>query len=393
MPSFTKVEQGVETATGGAGGTTAATGGSGGSSPGVCKPLTYPAPPSVKNAGGDITFIGAVHKVFLTHDADGGPLGLDLDQACTCFGDDTFDFAKSNATCVPSSSSQEPKNHWYCDTPTDKGVDDSTTQIFLALGLLLGKLDIDGFYSQTATQGNWGLLLQVSDYDGKADDDQVTVAIIGSPGFAIVGGPPKWDGSDSWPVSSTSFGVDATKKPDLTKPLFVDKNAYVSNHQLVASMPETRVELAAVNSRVKFQFTGGGALATIDTDAQGKFVLRKGLLTARAGAKEMFQAVASYRDSNGNGMCTDSPFYTTIKSTLCDRLDILKTIGSKPTSACDAISFAIGFETDPAKLGMPVVPAPDKPVCLKNNDPANDCCECPFGMVLKMDGSCACVKP
>jgi hypothetical protein len=352
-------------------------GGAGGSSGSACTHPFFPPAPTVKNQGGTITFTGAVHKVFLTEGDGGRPLGLDLDSTCTC---------PEAQTCLPSGPSMD--NKFYCDDP--EGRDASSVRLFKTSGLVT-KGDINKFYSDSAHKGRWGFLVRVSDYNGKADDDQVTVTVIGAAGFPGLG-EPKWDGTDKWDVSSASFEEEPKGKPNPNKPKHFDKNAYVTNFRIVASLPETDITLAGSAERITFRLKSSGMVARIATDTSCRFVLREGLIVGRFGAKEAFAALASYRDAKGNAICTNAAFYGVVRDAVCNSLDILKEAGS-PTQACDAVSFAVGFETDAADTGM-IVPAPmGGSKCMPaTTDPANDCCDCPFGFMLKKDGTCRCEK-
>ena len=47
------------------------------------------------------------------------------------------------------------------------------------------------------------------------------------------GGPPLWDGSDTWPISSTGLADGIS----IDNPKFRNIHAYVTGHVLVASLP------------------------------------------------------------------------------------------------------------------------------------------------------------
>ncbi len=348
-----------ELATGGGGS------GSGGSSAGGCDPAGFPAPPKEKELGGTVEFVAAVHSIHLTEFPDRTTVGVDLDGTCTCELD-------AGSTCAPSEHSVQAKS--YCDG--ERGRDNALGGFLKQASALLTKIPIDEFYSEQAHKGYWGLVLKVRGYNGEANDDQVTLALIGTHQFGVV--PPKWDGTDTWPASSTSFEKNAQGEVDPEKPLYLDTEAYVTNNVLVASLPETHIDLAGIESRIAIRATGGGILARIAKDERG-WRLDKGLVTGRLGHKEVMEMVASYRSDSGEPLCTDDAFYCAAKLAFCDGLDILKGLGNA-AQPCDAISFAIGFFAEPASIGNVLEPKPATANCAPGTSPELDSCfetECP----------------
>ncbi|MBI4951254.1 MAG: hypothetical protein HY908_04420 [Myxococcales bacterium] len=318
----------------------------------TCGSAEYPPPPSLSDAGGDVSFVVAVRRVLLTRQVDGGALGVDLDSRCTCQGEDS--------TCVV------PGDGGACDFPG--GRDNATAGLFGTLQTLLQQGDIGTFYSAQAEQGKWSLLMRVRNYNGDSDDDQVELAWYVADGYYPIDTQvPKWDGTDSWIVSS-----DSVTASDVNQPTYVDPYAYVTNHMLVASLPASALVLAGTLSRIRFALTGGGVLARI-VPSGTSFALREGIVAARIAESDLFAAVSSYRDDNGLPLCTDGLFYATAKSIVCNGRDILSGLGG-PSMPCDALSLAVGFESDPAELG-PVLPtAPPATLCPPGTDPATDTC-------------------
>jgi len=360
LESFNRVETvigGGGSATGGS--TSSAGGGSGGQDGGVCAHAGIPQPPSVQDAGGDLEVVTAVHKVFMLEDAQGGPLGLDLDKTCSCQGE--------GPTCQAETRSVD--NGFYCDL--EGGRDNAMRRLFIGLGNSIGKPDLGAFYSDAAHLGHWSLLLKMWGYNGQADDDQVSLAAITTASFGM--GPPAWDGSDVWPVSTDAFESDGKGGVDLSKPLHVDHLAYVAGGVVVANLPETEITFAGTNNRMVLRTTGGLLVARL-TEAAAGWAMRDGLITARLGIEELFAAIGSFRDNAGKPLCTDSIFYPTGKALFCTAPDILKGLGS-PALPCDAVSMAIGFESDPAIIGMAIMQPPPAESCPAETDPTFDNCD------------------
>ncbi len=334
-------------------------GGSGGQDAGVCAHTGIPQPPSVQDAGGDLEVVTAVHKAFMLEDANGGPLGLDLDKTCTCQGE--------GPTCQAEEKSVE--NGFYCDL--EAGRDNAMRRLFVGLGNSIGQPDLGAFYSEAAHLGQWSLLLQVSGYNGQPDDDQVSLAAITTASFGM--GFPVWDGSDVWPVSAAAFESDGKGGVDISKPLHVDHLAYVAGGVVIANLPETEIVFAGTKNRLTLRATGGLFMARL-VETAGGWSLRDGLIAGRLGIDELFAAFGSFRDNAGKPLCTDSIFYPTGKALFCTAPDILKGLGS-PGLPCDAVSIAIGFEADPAILGLPVVQPPPADNCPAETDPTFDNCD------------------
>ncbi len=99
------------------------------------------------------------------------------------------------------------------------------------------------------------------------------------------------------------------------------------------------------------------------------------MLAARWPLAEVFHSFSTYRDNNGNPICTDNGLaYSTAKSAICSDADILVD-GTQPKSApCDALSIGLGFTAEPAILGPIADAGAGTPGCPPATDPANDSC-------------------
>lgn len=335
--------------------------GSGGGDDG-CEHASYPPPPDVTDAGGDEEVVAAVHLVRLAEQSDGGALGVDLDNICTCF-------EGAGPSCTPPKDGTDNDRH--CDG--NGGRDNSFGGLFASLSLALGGGDVAETFTDNVDQGLWGLLIRVEHYNGKADDDRVKLSLYVSPGIGTPSVPPKWDGLDEWPITPTAVELDDTNMPDLDSPKYFDDNAYVSGGIVVATITNTEVLLAGTQSRFKFNVEQGGLIARIEDTPDGA-ALRDGVIMGRISTEALFEAISNFRDDNGNPLCTDSPFYGAGQSAFCVAQDMLIELGS-PGQPCDALSWAMGFDADPANFGgfaLPPVPAKS---CPPETDPINDNCD------------------
>ncbi|APR80016.1 Hypothetical protein A7982_05363 [Minicystis rosea] len=315
---------------------------------------TYPDPPSGSDSPINNSFVMAIRAIDMGEGAPSPP-GYDLDHQCTCVND-------AGPTCVP-----RLPNLPSCDAPD--GVDNAAAKLINLVAIAAGSgMFGSAYFSTLANDGSWTLLIQVSGYNGLANDPKVDVALFASPGR--MGALPKWDGSDEWPVSATSV-----QDGDVTKPLVVSAGAYVSNNVLVAAIPSVAFTISGMTERITITMTAGVLTGTIQSQGNG-WRIADGIIASRWHEPDIFAALSSYRSNTGDAFCTDATLgYPTAKSTICNSLDILKD-GSGPKSLpCDSLSMGIGFKADPALLGMVTIPPTPTPGCPMATDPAFDSCD------------------
>jgi hypothetical protein len=282
-------------------------------------------------------------------------IGFDVDGSCTCTDTQV-------ETCVPPTP-RAP----LCDGPG--GRDNSFPRL---LKQLVAFSIADSSEASTASleKGEYSLLLSLQHYNGLPDDPDVTFSLV-------IGGEataPKWDGSDSWTVLSSSVFDD-----DVARPRILDTTAYVTNGQLVASIPtfdanDEKVVLQ-LNHTFAVALTGAVVVAKIESFL-GKYQLTEGTLSGRWRDKDFFQYFSTYRPAfaAGSSVCTDSPLYPSVKGGFCGFADVSDSLSSV-TATCTAMTIATRFTAVEAKLGEiePVPPA--KPSsCPAATNPATDSC-------------------
>jgi len=315
----------------------------------------------VQDAGGDIQFVVAMRS-FDIADESGDPLnvGYDLDMRCTCLGE-------SNG-CQRTWAGVD-----VCDGPD--GRDNAGGQFLKDISTFFqgfGPVD----WNAKLQSGEWGLLLRVLGYNGEADDDRVTMQLYVPRSYyhLMDGGiePPKWDGTDVWPIRSTCLedpGDGGTW--DVNKPLYLDGLAYVSGGVLVASVSQGTMQ---VDDNFAIEFTGAFLTARIVRDASDAWALEEGVLATRWRLTNLLGQLSNMDDPVfGDPICTDNALYATVKEKICGYADMLAGVGT-PTSLCDSLSLAMRFEAIAAGLGQVVVGTPSPPRCDPSRDPANDSC-------------------
>lgn len=392
VEGFVLVETGPQTSTGGA---DAGSDADADADPG-CQHALWPDPPDAADPGSD-TEEFVVASRMLSFDEDeiesGQLLGYDLDNRCTCQGE--------GPSCNPPAWVEFDQ----CDGP--EGRDNAWALIFDTAGVFDETLTSAAF-SEEMEQGQFSLLIRVSQYNGQANDDSVTLALYPSTGFDKdpcngVDPIPAWDGTDRWPVLHTALlgsggsggsGVGAAGAGggsaggaggcgggagippgyDLDQPRFVDEQAYVTDHYVVANLPDVAIVLSGDESATSFTLTAGFLTGRLEQQGSpSRWVIRDGLLVGRWALTEVFRTLSSLA-SGGEQICTDHILYPLVKNAVCKFPDIASSLGG-PTTPCDAISFGMAFEADPAELGIVYIPAGVPTVCPPETDPANDSCD------------------
>jgi hypothetical protein len=317
--------------------------------PPSCPEVFPPAKPSADDPSdaGSQAFVAALHTLDLGISTDGGapPLfGYDLDQVYTCCDGGA-------PSCTP------PVVATHCDEVG--GRDNSGGELIANLALL----DPAQFNSNTISQrletGVYSIILQISDYNGQANDTQVVAALYGSDGLEAdpEAAPPtaKWDGTDVWTIDESFVldGIDAS--PIL--PNHYDAHAYVSGGTLVMQVNFPLSLGTSGTGNITISLSGGVLSAQIEPVAGGGYKLGSGQVSGRWTASSVLTA-AQGLTLGGSTICPGSSLYTNIKQQICAAADIM----TDPTkdnkgATCDALSVAFGFTADPAVMGA-VVPSP-----------------------------------
>lgn len=321
---------------------------------GPCVSATYPDPPTSGMTGGDLAFVVALRKVDLGDGDNQGLLGLDLDNKCTCDGD--------GPSCLAPSYAKEDN----CDGPG--GRDNSLAQVFKFMTILLGSSFGSPALSDDANAGKWSMLFRVAQYNGLADDDQVSLSVFPSAGTEG-DVTPTWTGNDAFRVAAAAIAPGGTT---VDTPRFIDTKAYVSGNVLVASLPESAIVLPSGTAEVAVDITAGLVMAEI-VPVGSSYGLRKGIIAGRWRNDDVFVTLSRFRDGNGAPICKGQLLYDTVKGKLCGFTDILSSLGS-PTDECDSISAGIGFEADPAGFGSIDPPPVPTNGCPPEDDPITDSC-------------------
>ncbi len=293
-----------------------------------------PAPdPGTSSPADAVTVTAALAKVMLGA-SDGGPYyGFNLDQTCTC----------------PSGDSCKRSGQPDCDDPNGLGIDNYARRVFEQVNALAGSFIDGGVITEarfnTALQtGLSGALVEITGYNGQADDAQVVVTIYASQGY--VGYPdasPAFNGSDQWIIDPASFTGQ-----------FKTKDAWVTNYKLVATNLNFPIVIGSATTQpVTIQLNEGIIVADL-TVSGGSVTNMTGTLGGRWDPAKFLPSLQSIPDpiASGKYLCGDaSPTYNILKATICNNTDINATSSGDGLGACNAVSMGLGFQALPAIKG------------------------------------------
>jgi hypothetical protein len=284
-------------------------------------------------------------------------IGFDLDGSCTCYD-------APGEICKP----WQPRDP-LCDGPG--GRDNSFPRLLKQL-VSYSFADDSAAISKKFNDGGYSILIRVQGWNLLPDDPDVTVSFYTSDGTLST---PEWNTKDSWTVLDS-----CVNDGDIDKPKLRDTSAYVSGGQLVAALPSFDVN----DDKVFIQLNDSFGLALTGTVIVVKlnqlldhYALTEGTLSGRWRDKDFFSQVGLVKNASFGSICKDNFLYPEIKSAFCKFADLPGNV-SDATGVCSAMSMAIGFAAQEARLGA-VVPASVPPAsqCPAATDPKTDNCSVP----------------
>lgn len=351
-----------------------------------------PRPMSPNMALGD-TYLVAVRAFTLPSVPLGG---FDLDGICTCDSRDTSP-RHGGAACKAPMGPGAPDS---CDA--DGGIDN-------ALGKQVARFSAQTFNdtldraNQKILCGYGTVLLALNGYNGLADDPEVIVTTLSSPGHwdphdagdpdngpfdsgipallldagpdaapvncgpwihGVNPFPPRFDGTDLWTSPpGTTIPTAGRKLPGV--PIL---NGYVSNYKLVVDLSrESDAGVSLIlSSEIPLTFHSPVMMATIvPLDSQGaptdagppsiaSIRLENGIIAGRCRTHEMLSAFAPIPLGGGAPTCSDVQQWTVLYLGVCTGADLPddpSTDLDGSSTACTALSTAFGFTASAATIG------------------------------------------
>lgn len=280
------------------------------------------------------------------HPDDWLDLGLDLDCLYT-------DDQGQPPSCIPAPNAESKQNGEDGHQGRDNSFGNNIGAKVRAMTPVLGK-NYENSLNEGLEIGFRGILLEVGDYNGEADDPNVWVTVLSAGGTVDDVGnyvAPKWMGKDLWTVESTNYQAGSFE------PLFKSTQAYVSGRVLVAKMP-SGLPLTISGEAAGLKWTLDQTTVLFKMDPQHTYLTEgviAGVWPAALAANSMAQVLASV------GTCPDDPGYVLIEQVIANSLDIREKAVAQPQADCQAISVGLGFVGMIARRGPIIDPPPPKP--------------------------------
>jgi hypothetical protein len=333
-----------------------------------CVHVVPPPPPDTDEEPDTLREFLIATRRLSVNGVDAGVVGLDLDDTCTCAGGPG---ARHDA--APSCTSVAEQ----CDG--DGGIDNAFGTI-----AFVDALRGNEFENDEVECGRRTMLLVLRNYNGLANDSSVTIAPVVSPGLDTPhdagevasqcndSGPlplvysPHWDGTDNW-SSDDSFVQFKSRDP------YQFLKGYVRDWKLVARAARTQSVPFPVGP-VVMETAQAVFVAEIDPlddtlkplerapGTRASFVNLRGQITARIPVSSVFRAVHNLETRQFRGfLCPDNVVYPAFKSSICGALDLVAAADNDfKGAACDALSLAVAFAGEPAKMNSARAAVPGK---------------------------------
>jgi hypothetical protein len=295
-----------------------------------CVGARPPPPPAPGPPSGSGFFVSVLRDFNFGLRTDGAnpSLGFNLDGVCTCPGP---------GSCIAKTAT--------CDD--DEGRDYSAWRLITRAKD--ATYDLEKTLNDEVTTGGPSILVFVQDYNGMADDTEVAVAALGSPGLYDAAGTrqitPTFTQSDAWSVSDAQVVV--FQGTTLPKPSTLVRG-YVKDRVLVAETPLT----LRFNTNVRMVLSQALIVAKITEVDGGGFTLGEGTVAGRWPTRDAIQSLGSIAVA-GTPICETPALLEEVRASICGSADL----SADPTAAadrpCDAVSAAMSMRGAPAGLGPP----------------------------------------
>lgn len=324
-----------------------------------CAHLGPPGRPDREDDGASLpAFTMALQNVVIGSNKAGELSGFDLDGVCTCD-------SRPNTAFDGGPSCQGPK---ACDGKD--GLDNAigpiadTFQVYYSF---------DEYYNSILARGRDGLLFEVSNYNGGANDKNVRVAVYVSDGIPAPTCPgsvkdpnrdvysPGWCGDDTWLIDARSVVSNDVPAAVL--------DGWVHDGELVArASPDTGIELGMFGPAYT-SFTIAGKLVALGEDLNPRdparapterekrlYRLENAILAGRIAAKDLLSQLGEMNVASDGGppqLLCESASFSTVKQYVCGAIDLPVSPGKDhdPSATCNALSVGYAITAMPALKG------------------------------------------
>lgn len=344
----------VEKGTGGQGGGSGTGGGTGGGVEGQgggldCSLAEAPDVPTGADSGDQVAFVLAASGVELGEDLD-VPLGLDIDKSCTCNGNEACPCA-AVATCARPGVVSSDDAWKRCDAPG--GVDRNSTQLFNIVNAFDPILNSQ-FISAGIELGGGSALFDVREYNGLVDDDKVFVGVYTTGPFLTAecnDAPPQWEGEDAWPIDKSSVFNELSTCGGVPFPTVYDPNAYVVGGELVARLDEVTLAIQFGTQVLRLTVHDVTAVVPLQQGPDGRWFTTGATLAGRWDLADVFRGLGELNNVTPIELC-DPMMLGSTQSNVCAFVDAAT--HDRPGDPCDAVSFALAFDAQEARIGNTV---------------------------------------
>jgi hypothetical protein len=235
----------------------------------------------------------------------------------------------------------------------EDGIDNSFGKNILPIILGLAS-DLSTTANKSIADGDFTIMLDISktgkDCTGAAGKLFAGAKLVDAMGMAVM---PKFDGSDTWPVSPELL----TDPMDPTSSKIMFKEAYIAGNTWVSGTKGT-VSLQLSISGFTVSLDIQNAFVTVDLNGKtGTNGTIAGVLDTEQLVSQISKVAAAFDTS----FCDpESPTLVSILNQLRQASDIMRDGTQDPSKECDGISIGLGFDTAAVTLG-PVAKPGDPP--------------------------------
>jgi hypothetical protein len=306
--------------------------------------LVPPKPGADKPPPADATSVTyAVSKLYLgSTNRDGSPnatgwkkYGFNLDGKIST--------EASKDLCKP----REGANPANIYPDGDRGIDNSFGRNILPV-IRAAAPDAEKSVNDSIVEGSFTLLLHIDKLGPDADYNPLSAKLYGG---SDLGGEPKFDGTDEWPVIAELLEnpADITTSKVKFPSSYLVENTWVSGTNapinLSLNVSGFSVNLTISNAVLAMKLAPDHKSATEGTIA--------GILETDVLTTELRKVVAAFDES----FCEENATVDSILTQIEQASDIMKNGTQDPNATCDGISIGLGFDMKEVKLGGVAPPA------------------------------------
>ena len=235
----------------------------------------------------------------------------------------------------------------------DGGIDNSFGRNILPV-VRAAAPDAESSVNDSLKEGSFTLLLHINKLCPEAEYNPLDARLYGGASLQM---PPKFDGTDEWPVIAELLEnpADITSSKVKFPQSYLIENTWVSGTNapinLSLNVAGFSLNLTIGNAVLAMKLSDDHKSATEGTIAG---VLETDVLT-----KELRKVVAAFDES----FCEENATVDSILTQIEQASDIMKDGSQDPNSVCDGISIGLGFEMKEVKLGTVAPPAEFEDPC------------------------------